>query len=183
MSAMISSNIPKKGVADVVELAGELALLSPEIRCLLIGPETPTITTLRAQQSKGLVSANLVFCGYAATPQEALAEAHVVVNLSHVQESFGRTVLEAMAARRPVVCYDWGALSELVVDGETGFLVPAGDVKAAAARIHLLFQSAQLRGQMGEAARARCRPSFWHSGIGCFARYRVGALQVCYNPE
>ncbi|MEF8747627.1 MAG: glycosyltransferase [Candidatus Accumulibacter propinquus] len=158
--AMISSNTLKKGLADVVEMAGELALLSPEIRCLLIGPETPTITTLRAQQSKGLVSANLVFCGYAATPQEALAEAHVVVNLSHVQESFGRTVLEAMAARRPVVCYDWGALSELVVDGETGFLVPAGDVKAAAARIHLLLQSAQLRGQMGEAARARADRRF-----------------------
>ncbi len=157
---LISSNIPKKGVADFVELAGELALLSPEIRCLLIGPETSTIAALRAQQSKGLVSGNVVFCGYAATPQEALEKVHVVVNLSHVQESFGRTVLEAMAARRPVVCYDWGALSELVVDGETGFLVPPGEVKAAAERVHLLFQSALLRRRMGEAARMRAENRF-----------------------
>ncbi len=174
---MISSNTPKKGVADFVELAGELALLSPEIRCLLIGPETPTIAALRAQQSKGLIPGNVVFSGYAATPQEALVETHVVVNLSHVQESFGRTVLEAMAARRPVVCYDWGALSELVVDGETGFLVPPGDVKAVAERIHLLFQSAQSRSQMGEAARARAERCFGRAALdaslgSALARFR-----------
>lgn len=157
---MISSNIPKKGVADFIELARALALLSPQIRCLLIGPETAMITALRVQQTAGRVPGNVVFRGYAATPQEALLQTHVVVNLSQVEESFGRTVLEAMAARRPVVCYHRGALSELVVDGETGFLVPPGDVAAAAERIHRLLQSPAIRARMGEAARARAQRSF-----------------------
>lgn len=157
---MISSNLPKKGIADFVELARALASLSPQIRCLLVGPETVTITALRAQQLAGLVPGNVVFRGYAATPQEALSQIHVVVNLSQVEESFGRTVLEAMAARRPVVCYDRGALAELVVDGETGFLVPPGEVTTAAERIHLLSQNPEMRARMGEAARMRAQESF-----------------------
>jgi glycosyltransferase involved in cell wall biosynthesis len=150
---MISSNAPKKGVADFVELARQLATLAPGIRCLLVGPETPAIAALRAQQREGVVSDNVVFSGYATTPQAALSEAHVVVSLSSVEESFGRTVLEAMAARRPVVCYNRGALSELVVEGRTGFLVAPGDVTTAAARVQVLFQDPQLWRRMGEAAR------------------------------
>ncbi len=157
---MISSNAPKKGVADFVELARQLATISPKIRCLLIGPETPAIAALRAQQLEGALSDNVVFSGYAATPQVALAETHVVVNLSSVEESFGRTVLEAMAARRPVVCYNRGALSELVLEGKTGFLVPAGDVTMAAERVQLLFGSPQLWRRMGEAARTHAARNF-----------------------
>lgn len=158
--AMISSNEAKKGVADFVEVARQLATLAPGIRCLLIGPETPVIAALRAQQREGVVRDNVVFPGYAATAQAALAEAHVVVSLSSVEESFGRTVLEAMAARRPVVCYNRGALSELVVEGETGFLVPPGDVTTVAARVQLLFQDQQLWRRMGEAARTHAARNY-----------------------
>lgn len=157
---MISSNAPWKGVAGFVELARLLAALSPKIRCLLIGPETAAIAALRAKQSDGLLTGNLVFSGYAATSQAALMETHVVVNLSSVEESFGRTVLEAMAARRPVVCYNLGALPELVVEGKTGFLVPPGDVKAAAERIHGLSQSPPAWRLIGEAARMRAERNF-----------------------
>jgi glycosyltransferase involved in cell wall biosynthesis len=168
--AMISSNEAKKGVADFVELAWQLAKLSPRIRCVLVGPETPAIATLRAQQREGVVSGNLVFSGYVSTPQLALAEAHVVVSLSSVEESFGRTVLEAMAARRPVVCYNRGALSELVVEGKTGFLVAPGDVTMAAARVQVLFQDPQLWRRMGEAARTHAARNFdaaaLHAALG-----------------
>jgi glycosyltransferase involved in cell wall biosynthesis len=158
--AMIGSNTVKKGVVDFVELARRLATLSRSIRCLLIGPETPAVVALRSNQQAGEFPGNVVFSGYAATPQEALSEAHVVVNLSSVEESFGRTVLEAMAARRPVVCYNRGALRELVVDGQTGFLVPPGDVEQAAERIHLLLHSAGVWRRMGEAARTRAQTCF-----------------------
>ena len=158
--AMIGSNTAKKGVADFIELARRLATLSRSIRCLLIGPATPAVVALRGNPSADPFPGNVVFSGYAATPQEALSQAHVVVNLSRVEESFGRTVLEAMASRRPVVCYNCGALRELVVDGQTGFLVPPGDVQQAAERIHLLQQSPHLWWRMGETARTRARTDF-----------------------
>lgn len=157
---LISSNLPKKGLADFIELAKILEGWSPALQYLLIGPENEHIQQLRQLATQDALPGNLVFAGYAQTPQEAIGQVDVVVNLSHVQESFGRTVLEAMAARRAVVCYDWGALGELVVDGETGYLVPFGDVHAAAQRVRELCEAPDLRRRMGEAGRVRAVTHF-----------------------
>ena len=154
--AMLSSNIPKKGLLDFVAMARHLPRLGAKrIECLLVGPENGHVAALRQAQARGEMPENLRFHGLAPDPLAALAEADVVVNLSRFQESFGRVVLEAMAARRPVVCYAWGALPELVVDGKTGFLVPFGDTRAAADRVLALSADPTLRVAMGEAGRAR----------------------------
>lgn len=72
---------------------------------------------------------------YAASPQAAIAQANIVLNLSHCQETFGRTVLEGMAASRPVLAYRWGALPELIDEGVTGYTFEHGDTKAMAKRL------------------------------------------------
>ncbi len=154
--AMISSNVPKKGLLDFVEIARHLSRPGDaHIDCLLVGPDNGHVAALKQAQARGDVPRNLRFFGMAPDPAPALAQTDVVVNLSRFQESFGRVVLEAMAARRPVVCYSWGALPELVVDGETGFLVAYGDDIAAAERVLTLSRDPALRRAMGEAARAR----------------------------
>ena len=51
------------------------------------------------------------------------------------REPFGRVFIEAMAARKPIVAFNSGGAAEIVVDGETGFLVPPGDVEAMAAEV------------------------------------------------
>jgi glycosyltransferase involved in cell wall biosynthesis len=76
-----------------------------------------------------------------------------VVNLSHFQESFGRTVLEAMAAAKPVVCYDWGALGELVINHQSGYLVSFGDVEAVSSHILNLANNRQILMAMGTKGR------------------------------
>jgi glycosyltransferase involved in cell wall biosynthesis len=103
--------------------------------------------------------------GYVADPAQALAEVDVVINLSRFQESFGRTVLEAMASARPVVGYAWGALPELVVNSQTGFLVPFGDTEAVAARLLQLQQRPELKVGMGLAGRERA--------LACFSGERL----------
>jgi glycosyltransferase involved in cell wall biosynthesis len=154
--AMLSSNTPKKGLADFMEMARYFSELGvTEITCLLIGPENAHVEALRDQQPVGRVPENVRFTGLASSPVEAIAQADVVVNFSHVEESFGRAVLEAMAGARPVVCYEWGALPELVVDKETGFLVPFGNVQAVAERVMDLYRDRGRCRQIGEAARRR----------------------------
>jgi glycosyltransferase involved in cell wall biosynthesis len=74
---------------------------------------------------------------------------------SQVPETFGLVVLEAMSAGRPVIASRSGGLSEVVVDGETGFLVPPGEVEALRRAIERLLADAGLRERMGEAARVR----------------------------
>jgi len=157
---MLSSNIAKKGLADVEAMAEHLQTLAPNVEVVLFGAHTPAIAALLKRQAQGSAPANITVAGYVQRPEEALTQLDVVVNLSRFQESFGRTVLEAMAAARPVVAYDWGALGELVVQGETGFLAPFGDSFAAAQHVAQLANDPVLRREFGQAGRQRAETQF-----------------------
>ncbi len=149
---MISSNLPKKGLHDFVALAALLHELGVPATCVLIGPENEHTRVLFGKETSPV---NLKFAGYSASSQGALAQLDVLVNLSHFQESFGRTVLEAMAASRPVVCYDWGALPELVIHEENGFLAAKGDVHQVAEYVAKLAANSARRAAMGKAGHQR----------------------------
>lgn len=149
---MISSNLPKKGLQDFLRLSQLLAAQELPVECWLIGPENEHTEYAKAEQAAGRLPQLLHVAGYAASPEDALAPLDMVVNLSHFQESFGRTVLEAMSAGRAVVCYRWGALTDLVIDQQTGFLVPFGDVEAVADAITQLTMQPELRHNIGLAA-------------------------------
>jgi len=82
--------------------------------------------------------------------------AAVVACPSH-REGYGVVCAEAMAHGRPVVASAVGGLRDLVVDGETGLLVPPGDVPALRAALERLLGDADLRRRLGGAARERAR--------------------------
>ncbi|QQR73859.1 MAG: glycosyltransferase family 4 protein [Holophagales bacterium] len=110
-----------------------------------------------------------------------LADVAVLVHPAE-QESFGRVLVEAMAAGRPVVAPRGGGAAEIVVDGETGFLVPCGDAAAMAAAVTRLLESPDLARRMGEAGRARAAERYAldrvvDSMLGCYrtALGEVGA--------
>ena len=88
--------------------------------------------------------------------REAYAACDIVICPS-LHESFGRVVAEAMANGIPVVASDLPPLRRLVGDNETGLLVPAGDVHAAAAAIRELAGDAERRERMGQAGMLRVK--------------------------
>ena len=149
--ALISSNITKKGIADFLEVARIVAQQGADIRFSLFGPASVELHLLRPWPE------NVSFRGYAETPATALAEVDVVMSLSKFAESFGRTVMEAMAAGRPVICYDRGAPPTLVQSGHTGFAVPADDTQAAARAVLALHAARTQRARMSVRARVRAR--------------------------
>ncbi|MEX5728142.1 glycosyltransferase involved in cell wall biosynthesis [Rhodovulum iodosum] len=149
--AMISSNVTKKGIADFVAMARALQGRGVDLRCLLIGPETPDLAALRPLPD------NVETPGYIDSPAAALSNADIVVSLSKFAESFGRTVTEAMAAARPVVCYARGMPQELVQDGQSGRVVPADDPEAAATAVADMVADPDRLARMGAAARTRAR--------------------------
>lgn len=69
-------------------------------------------------------------------------------------ENFPHTVVEALAVGCPVIATTVGGVPEVVVDGENGLLVPAGDVAALAAAIERFFSDAELRTRLAAAAPA-----------------------------
>lgn len=150
--ALIGSNIAKKGVCDALEVARVAQRMGLDLRVTLIGPGTADLAAL------GPLPANMRHAGYALSPVAAMAQADVVLSLSHFAESFGRTVLEAMAAGRPVIAYARGTPPALIgPDGQAGFVVPPDDPGAVVrALLPLLEGPARLRA-MSRAARARAR--------------------------
>jgi len=75
-------------------------------------------------------------------------------------EGFPLSILEAMRAGLPVVATAVGGIGESVEDGETGLLVPRGDVSALQERLGRLLVSAELRARLGQNGRARYERSF-----------------------
>lgn len=150
---MLSSNLPKKGVEDLARLAKATAEQDPRFKFVFFGPETDAIRALKEEVDAGRAPANLEFPGYAKAAERAIETLHVVVNFSHFAESFGRTIAEAMAARRPVIVYRHGALPELVDHGETGFIIDYLAPEQALAPLLSLARDPALYRRMADAAR------------------------------
>jgi len=91
--------------------------------------------------------------------QPLYARAAVVACPSR-REGFGVACLEAMANGRPVVASAVGGLKDLVVDGETGLLVPPRDPKALRTALERLLGDAALRRRLGAVGRERARERF-----------------------
>jgi glycosyltransferase involved in cell wall biosynthesis len=98
-----------------------------------------------------------------------LADSDLFV-LSSRSEGLPVSVLEAMAAELPVVASRVGGLAELVVDGETGILVPPGDIPALSAALGDLVNDRELRRKLGAAGRARAEA---HFDLDAFRRAHV----------
>ena len=90
----------------------------------------------------------------------ALMHAIDVFVMPSIWEGFGLVLLEAMAAGRPIVASRVATIPEVVVDGETGLLVPAGDPLALASALADLAEQPARAARMGEAGRERLRRQF-----------------------
>ena len=100
------------------------------------------------------VARHCLFLGYQQDVAAWFAVSDAVV-LTSASEGTPATLIEALAAGRPVVATNVGGVSDVVDDGETGFLVPARDTQALAAKLALLASDPALRETMGTEARER----------------------------
>ena len=91
---------------------------------------------------------------------DLMNSATLVVMPSRWHEAFGLVTLEAMQMARPVVATRTGGTAEVLVDGETGVLVPADDHHSMAAAIAALLDNPELARQMGQAGRRRAATKF-----------------------
>jgi glycosyltransferase involved in cell wall biosynthesis len=105
---------------------------------------------------------------YAAAALTVLAS----VSTRRFREPWGLVCNEAMHQGRPVIASDSvGAVAGgLVVDGETGLVVPAGDAPALATAIERLLGDPELRGRLGAAAREAVRPYTYDAMADAFER-------------
>lgn len=107
----------------------------------------------------------------------AYYERAAIVACPSRREGYGVVAREAMAHGRPVVATGVGGLSDAIVDGETGLLVPAGDITALEAALGRLLADAELCARLGAAARRRaCERLSWRAyADGAVAAYAAAA--------
>jgi glycosyltransferase involved in cell wall biosynthesis len=144
---------PQKLPGTFLEAAARLAERWPALSFLVVGggsllPELP-----RQAAALGLAG-RVVFTGPRRDVARLLGACDVSVMCSR-KEGMSNTVMESMAAGKPVVATPVGGNPELIEDGRTGFLVPVSDPDALAARIDRLLAEPGLAKAMGLAARAR----------------------------
>jgi glycosyltransferase involved in cell wall biosynthesis len=99
------------------------------------------------------------FLGRCAKVAELLSVSDVCV-LSSKSEGFSNSILEYMAASKPVVATNVGGASEAIIEGETGFLVKSDDVEALADRLTELLINSEKAKKMGEMGRKRVEENF-----------------------
>jgi glycosyltransferase involved in cell wall biosynthesis len=105
------------------------------------------------------MSPHFKFLGFRPDAPRLIPAFDIIAVPSHV-EPLGNATLEAMAAARPVVGSDVGGIPEMVVDGETGLLVPPRDATALAGAFLTLLDSDDTRRRFGMAGRRRAESEF-----------------------
>ena len=126
-----------------------------------IAGDGPQMAMLKAMAEEYGINDRIRFSGWLSSEQlkEQYAAANVFLFPSR-HEGMPNAVLEAMASGLPVVATKIAGNEELVVDGETGKLVPTEDVDSLRESLRPLLVDAQMREQMGRAARQRVESSF-----------------------
>ena len=157
---LISSNLPKKGIYDFYQLALISSELGLDIKYILIGEKNEYIHNILENINDLGKEIKLECAGYYSSTAEAMKLVDVVVNFSHFAESFGRTIAEGMAAGRPVIGYRWGALEELIVHEETGWLIEYLNFHEAIPILEKLSIEKRLLCEVGEKGRVRARKLF-----------------------
>jgi glycosyltransferase involved in cell wall biosynthesis len=139
----------KKDQATFLRAARRVREAVPEAAFVLAG-EGELQEPLRAQARELGLGSHAFFTGRCAHVPELLAVSEVCVLSSSGTEGFSNSIIEYMAAARPVVATDIGGAREAVVEGETGYIVAPGDDATLAARIISLLRDAEGARRMGE---------------------------------
>lgn len=132
----------------------------PDLILLLVGRGEHE-AVLRDRVAALKLESNVVFTGFRDLDlPEIVAAMDVAVLLASGSDGSCRAVLEAMAIGRPVVAFPVGALSETILDGETGYLAPDGSMEGLVDRISSLLSNPDAARAMGAAARKRIETEF-----------------------
>lgn len=142
----------QKGLPELLRAMQAARVRRSELFLVLAGgaPDSEAITQALGPEGEAWTHVGTV----TGEAKAALFRTADILALPSYFENMPNTVLEAMAAGRPVVATPVGAIPEMVEEGASGFLVPVGDADQLADRLALLAADPTLRDRMGARARA-----------------------------
>jgi glycosyltransferase involved in cell wall biosynthesis len=158
--ASIGALDPGKGHDVFIRAAELIGSYLEDVYFVIVGNGSEECTqSLKAMAESSCIAGKILFLGWRDDVTRIISEIDVLVIASN-QEAFGRTVIEGMALKKPIVATQCGGPEEVVVHDETGYLVPTKDPEALAEHIMLLLNNDQLRLGMGMAGFKRVQELF-----------------------
>jgi glycosyltransferase involved in cell wall biosynthesis len=150
-----------KGFMTLLEAAAIVNKAMPGAKFKIAGKvaEKEYYRQLLKKRKKYGLEKTFEFIGFHDGIYKLLDEAYIFV-LSSTCESFGTVVLEAMSVGRPVIATDSGGPGEVIIDQQSGYIVPIGDAKAMAERIIYLLQNEEIATRIGKCAFERIQSDF-----------------------
>jgi glycosyltransferase involved in cell wall biosynthesis len=156
MVTVVSRVTHLKGLETFITSAAILADRYPRARFVIAGEPAPGdglyLASLERLADRLGVGDRVVFAGLCREVPALLAASTVVV-MPSLNEALSNSLLEAMAAGVPIVATRVGGTPEAMTDGESGLLVPPGDVRALTTRVGQLLDDRQMAAALGRAAR------------------------------
>jgi hypothetical protein len=148
---------PRKGALEAMEAALLVTRQSPEARFIFAGEFLDESFARRLRSIADRANGRIVLRppAFGEEKQALLFSCAFLLFPPRQQEGQPRVVLEAMASGLPVITTDRGTISETVVDGEGGFVLPSPVSGELAKRILHLYEDPEQRKEMGLAARSR----------------------------
>jgi len=154
----VASLVPQKGLHHMIDAAALVVREVPDARVVIVG-EGDLRASLEQHIHHTHLERHIFLTGFKANAIEFI-KGFDVFAVSAIGGGACTALVDAMAASKAAVATAAGGIPEVMVDGETGFLVPARDHAAMAAKIVVLLKDPALRAQMGAAALARARERF-----------------------
>ncbi len=175
---MVSKFIENKGHIDFVRSCAIVKKQFPEAVCMIVGGELPghewyadAVKQVIAETGQ---TETLRVVGFRSDVEQCMAAADVIVQPSTCDEGLGRIPIEAMAMAKPVVATISGGMTEVVLEGKTGCLVPKHDPEALAQAVITLLENPELRREFGQAGCQRAHELF-------NVQTHVAAIQEIYD--
>lgn len=156
---VVASLQPIKDHATLLRAAARLASSHPDLHVVLVGADSGSRGDLERLAEALGIAARVRFAGL----RPSIPSMHWLFDVSaltSVSEGLPNSVLEAMAAGRPVVATRVGAVPDAVVHADSGFLVEPGDDQQLAAALGELIRDPGLRERFGEAGRAAAQARY-----------------------
>jgi glycosyltransferase involved in cell wall biosynthesis len=158
---------PRKGHAFAIGMMAKVVEVFPDAWLLACGDgseeEMRAVEVVRDQSP---ARCHILLHRHRHDLPNLLAQVDVLIMPSQAQESFGYTVVEAMACSLPVVVSDIGGLPEVASDGLSGYVVRYDDANAFAERIVAILSDGVLARRLGKAGRQRYEENFQAVGMG-----------------